>query len=150
MKKIIISILFTACVAVAGPDMITLSVANASTNAAAIAADTAESTGKLTGYIDYIVFDGTFAAANTCTVSVATSGSGGTGAARTIFSIAAFSADASYFPRVVPVTTAGSAITSTDTCKIPVFGDKIKFTAFSKDSTNALAVKAYIVMSPAP
>jgi len=151
MFKYIIPILTLAVsAAIADPNVVTFSIANASTNAAAIAADKAESPTVLRGWIDSIVVDGTFAAANTCTVSVATSGSGGTGAARTIFSIATFSADATYFPRIPAQNTAGITDDNADTCKIPVFGDKITVSAYAKGSTNALAVKAYVVISPVP
>ena len=138
-------------VCVAGPDMLsTLTIATASTNAAASAGDViTNSTGYANGWVDFVDIDITTAYAYpTVTVSVATQGGTGSGAARTIWS-EAITTDSVRYPSVLFDTAAGSDVTGAAR-RCPLAQDKIVVSAYANNTTNAVAVVVRVGITQEP
>ena len=140
-----------ACgVVVAGPpDYRKLTVASASTNAAAATTDIATDTMVVNGYLDVVFIDTTFSYTSpTVTVVVATSGSTGGLPARTLYT-KTLSADARVSVRRIPVNSAGTTLTYPGV-KVPLISDILTLSAYANNSTNLCSVTAYVTYTPEP
>jgi len=153
MKRILIPFLAlasTVSVAVAEMQTWYAYVADVSTNAAAIAADTVTSPVKFKGWIDAIIIDRTCAYSGaTNTVTLATSGLTGAAAARTIYSETLTDTNTIVYPRQIAHDTSGSEV-STNVARIPVYGDKLVFTAYANTSTTGVTAKCFVFISDVP
>ena len=124
MKKAILicAAMLAACVGFAAdpPDMTVVPVTVVWTGATASATYTYTSQ-RVSKYIDLISLDFAGTANPTCTVSVVTSASQGTGPSRTVLSKTGVAGDTVFVPRNTAQTTAGAAITDSHV-EIPVNG----------------------------
>ena len=130
-----------ACAAQAKPFTVQFTAKACETNAAAVTTYTPDYDGVLHGFVDSIIVDQT--GVGTGTVSVVTLASKGTGAARTVLSIATVSADAVYPVRDIVATTAGVDIANTP-CKIPLVGDNLRLTLYNWGATNNEIGRAHV------
>jgi len=136
-------------VCVAGPydiDYEKISVAAASTNAAAIAADQTTNTVAQYGWVDAVVLDLSGYASPTVDVDVVTSGS--FGGERTLLSIDSVTADGVYPVRDVEASTAG--VDSNTLTRIFLCGDKLVARCYDANVTNTITLDVYVVISPTP
>jgi len=152
MKRflIIMAILMVASFAFADSyDGYPLEVADISTNAVAIASDQNTSGIPFTGFVEGIILDFTGYASATVDVDIVTVEGVGSGAERTIYSADSLTfADEGYLPIRIPVVSpAGTVITSTNVLsRIPLMGDKLLLKAYDAVATNAIGLKAHIIL----
>lgn len=123
-------------VAFAGPDMVKTSWSNISTNDNAVVTNSVDMT-VVNGYFDGVKIDLSGAASPTCTVSVITEPSKGTGESRTLYT-KEITADHDVLVRLPAVNTTGTAITNSGE-KQRLQGDKLKvyFDTVNKTNINA-------------
>ena len=152
MKKctlMIVGLLVCACalVCLAGPPrLIQFTDVAVETNAAAVTSTAPDTDQILSGWIDTIIIDHT--GATTGTVALVTVASGGTGAARTLFSDATVLADGTYPVRDLATIADGTDIANTP-AKHVIVGDKLRLNAYNW-GTAANTVTVYVVISDMP
>ena len=122
-------------------DGVKLTVASASTNAAAISSDISTSTLSYSKCIDSIIVDlTTVGGSPTCTVAVVSATTG-----QTILSYSATTSDAVFYPRALADTTAGVDIAGA-AVPICLYGEAMSLKAYALNTTNStVAVTATIV-----
>lgn len=139
MKKLLIHalVLLSAGAALAGGRFdFDYSALSADTNATAVTATTNATSVSGAFYGLYVDLGGT--ASQTCTVSVATLATRGTGPAKTLFTAAGITADGWYFPRTEAVNASASSMTNSPVT-YPMLGDRLVLTAYNASSTGVTA-----------
>lgn len=153
MKKLITVLagVMVGCSAIAGPVLVgPIAVSSVPTNGALVASSiVTNDMSLLYGYVEYVAIDLTSAYANpTCTVSVATEGGSGTGAAQTILTVAELVADGIYHPLVTACHPSGASTNWVS--RFPLYADRLVVTASGNNTTNNLALKVYVGLVDRP
>jgi hypothetical protein len=149
MKRFLISTVAVLClagVAVADPDAFYAFVGNnLSTNAGVVNTNTS---GFISGYIEGIYVDFAGASTHTCTVTVATVGGAGTGAARTAWTGTAITANSYSAPRMVGCDVSNTA--SNNPVRFPIAADKVRCTVTNIGLVTNVNVKVVVFVNHNP
>ena len=150
MRKTIIGTLtglLLACSAFAAPDIVQFTDKPIHTNLTATTAVTPDTDVTLSGWIDSVIVDVTGTVVSN-TIVLSTAAGYGTGAARTLLTLTAVTADGVYPVRDITTDVAG-ADSGTLPARHALVGDRLRLVAYHSDATN-ISATVYVVLSPLP